>query len=266
MKIGGGVEMVTPDMTVGPAWLDDVISARIPVLVFRGFTSPDKARLLIDDLKNCESSVCVSSYLNATLTTLGPYLAKYVSSPDEYFEQAATIKTLLPYSLRQAQSDIYQLVKQWFCLDSLNTAVEPVLGEYSGSVIRFHADGIANPLHSDNISRDAAGSGLIVERIAHQLSCVVCLQACTSGGQLRVFRKNWCLEDECFKARCELGYSCGVVEGYGACEFSPAQGDVYIFNPAYYHEIDRVSGVARITLGFFFGFTGEDMKKAIAWS
>ena len=59
---------------------------------------------------------------------------------------------------------------------------------------------------------------------------------------------------------------CGVVEGYGACEFSPAQGDVYIFNPAYYHEIDRVSGVARITLGFFFGFTGEDMKKAIAWS
>lgn len=266
MKMDGGVEMVTPDMTVGSAWLDDVISARIPVLVFRGFTSPDKARLLIDDLKNCGSSVCVSSYLNATLTTLGPYLAKYVSSPDEYFEQAATIKTMLPYSLRQAQSDIYQLVKQWFCLDSLSTAVEPVLGEYSGSVIRFHADGIANPLHSDNISRDAAGSGLIVERIAHQLSCVVCLQACTSGGQLRVFRKNWCLEDECFKARCELGYSCGVVEGYGACEFSPAQGDVYIFNPAYYHEIDRVSGVARITLGFFFGFPGEDMKKAIAWS
>jgi hypothetical protein len=57
-----------------------------------------------------------------------------------------------------------------------------------------------------------------------------------------------------------------VVEGYGACEFSPAQGDVYIFNPAYYHEIDRVSGVARITMGFFFGFPGEDMKKAIAWS
>ena len=45
MKMGGGVEMVTPDMTVGPAWLDDVISARIPVLVFRGFTSPDKARV-----------------------------------------------------------------------------------------------------------------------------------------------------------------------------------------------------------------------------
>ncbi|WP_196884487.1 hypothetical protein [Pseudomonas fragi] len=174
MKMSGGVEIVTPDRVVGPAWLDDVISARISVLVFRGFISSDLTRILIDDLKSCESSVRVSSYLNATLTTLRPYLAKYVWSPDEYFEQAATIKTLLPYSLRQAQSDIYQLVKQWFCLDSLNTAVEPVLGEYSGSVIRFHADGIANPLHSDNISRDAAGSGLIVERIAHRLvvSCV----------------------------------------------------------------------------------------------
>jgi len=260
------VKIITPDMSTEPTWLEDVISAKVPVLVFRGFLLPAINLRLVSDLKRCAEWVRVSTYLNATLTTLGPYLAKYASCPDEYFRQASVIQPLLPQSLVSMRCNIYQLVKQWLQLKSLKTAVEPVWGEYAGSVVRFHANGIANPLHNDNISRDAVGTELVVSKIVQQLSCVVCLQECTSGGVLRVFKKKWRVEDERFKFKCELGYSGGVVEGYGFYEFSPQVGDVYIFNPNFYHEIDRVCGATRVTLGFFFGLTDQCTRQAIAWS
>lgn len=103
----------------------------------------------------------------------------------------------------------------------------------------------------DSVYRSLGVYDLVVSKIAQQLSCVVCLQECTSGGVLRIFKKKWRVEDEYFKVKCELGYSGGVVEGCGFCEFSPHLGDIYMFNPDFYHEIDRVVGATRITLGFF---------------
>lgn len=260
------VKIVTPAMSVEPRWFEDIISARTPVLVFRDFLPPVMSQDLIRDLELCAESIRISSYLNATLTTLGPYLAKYVSCPGEYFRQVSDIQPVLPQSLTNMECTVYQLVMQWLQLEALNIALEPVLGEYSGSVVRFHANGIANPLHNDNISRDAAGTGLIVTQVTQQLSCVVCLQACTSGGALRIFNKKWGLEDEQFKVEFQLGYADEVVDGYEFCEFSPQRGDVYIFNPNFYHEIDHVVGTTRITMGFFFGLTDPKGKEAIAWS
>ena len=260
------IKIITPAMSVESTWLEDVFSAKIPVLVFRGFLSPRMGRAVISDLECCAGSIRVSSYLNATLTTLGPYLARHASSPGEYFRQVRDVQPELPKSLVNLENCIYQLVAQLLQFDSLRTAMEPGSGEYSGSVVRFHANGIANPLHSDNISRDSRGAGWVVTNVAKQFSCVVCLQECTSGGILRLFERKWAVEDEQFKAKCELGYSDAVVSGCGFCEFSPECGDVYIFNPNYYHEIDRVFGVTRITLGFFFGLVDEHIKHAIAWS
>ncbi|WP_201785689.1 2OG-Fe(II)-dependent halogenase WelO5 family protein, partial [Type-E symbiont of Plautia stali] len=161
---------------------------------------------------------------------------------------------------------VYNWVKHSLRLESLHTAREPELGDYAGSIVRFHANGVANPLHNDNIVRDAAGSGLAVTHILHQLSCVVCLQECHAGGELRIFNKKWHPVDERFKTPGELGYQTGVIEQSEACEFSPRSGDIYLFNPAFYHEIDRVEGDTRITMGFFFGLTDKKMKHAIAWS
>ena len=81
-----------------------------------------------------------------------------------------------------------------------------------------------------------------------------------------VYKKKWQQEDERFKTLGELGYQDGIKEGYESFEFRPLSGDIYIFNPAYYHEIDRVVSDTRITMGFFFGIRDKGMKQAIAWS
>ena len=260
------VQVINPLMLAEPTWLDDIITARLPLLVLRGFIQPDISKKVIEDLENCREKIRVSHYSNGALTTLGPYLAKYTLVPENYFTELHDIQPTLPDSLISLKNDVYQWVMNALKLETLQTAVEPGLGEYSSSIVRFHANGVANPLHNDHIVRDAAGTGLTVTQIHHQLSCVACLQECDSGGVLRIYKKRWQSGDEQFKTKGELGYQNAVTDGCETCEFSPRRGDIYIFNPAYYHEIDCVTGETRITMGFFFGLTDNGFKNAIAWS
>lgn len=260
------IRVIDPTMFVEASWLSDIITAREPLLVLRGFLTEDVSNTVVNDLTQCRENIRVSQYSNGALTTLGPYLAKYTSAPENYFSELSNIQPSLPDSLITLKENVYQWVKKVLNLETLQTAKEPSFGEYSGAIVRFHANGVANPLHNDHIVRDAADSGLAVTKIFHQLSCVVCLQECDSGGELRVYNKKWQLEDELFKIQGELGYRSEVVGECETCQFSPRKGDVYIFNPAYYHEIDHVTGDTRITMGFFFGMTDENMKNAIAWS
>ncbi|WP_413507019.1 hypothetical protein [Serratia proteamaculans] len=260
------IRVIEPTMLVEPDWLEDIITARVPLLVLRNFLQVEVRETVIGELQQCRENIRVSHYPNGTLTTLGPYLAKYTSAPENYFTELRDSLPLLPKSLISLQQNVYQWVKVVLKLDALETACEAQYGPYSGSIVRFHANGVANPLHSDHIVRDAAGTGLTVTAIRHQLSCVVCLQECNDGGALRIYNKKWRQEDERFKTSGELGYRDGIKEGCESCEFRPLSGDIYLFNPAYYHEIDRVVGDTRITMGFFFGITDENMKRAIAWS
>ncbi|MCU5772337.1 hypothetical protein N5923_01660 [Erwiniaceae bacterium BAC15a-03b] len=266
MAIFNQIRVINPGMFVDTTWLDDIVTARIPLLVLRGFLTADVANTVVKDLTQCRDKTRYPSPPNDALTTLGPYLAQYTATPGNYFTELRDLQPSLPASLMTLKESVYQWVKKALKLETLQTAQEPELGTYSGAIVRFHADGVANPLHNDLIVRDAAESGLAVTNILHQLSCVVCLQACDSGGVLRVYKKKWQQEDEQFKTPGELGYQSAVVDDCETCEFSPRKGDVYIFNPAYYHEIDRVSGDTRITMGFFFGLTDKKMKNAIAWS
>ncbi|MCC3705258.1 hypothetical protein LLR08_22215 [Rouxiella badensis] len=266
MTILNQVRIIDPTTQVESAWLDEIVSARVPLLVLRNFLKPEVRRGVVDDLQQCRNSIQVSHYSNGALTTLGPYLAKYISAPENYFTGFRDIQPLLPSSVTSLQQKVYQWVKQVLKLDILETANDVHYGPYAGSIVRFHANGVSNPLHNDHIVRDAAGTGLVVTEILHQLSCVVCLQECNDGGALRIYKKKWQQEDERFKTLGELGYQDGIKEGYESFEFRPLSGDIYIFNPAYYHEIDRVVGDTRITMGFFFGIRDKGMKQAIAWS
>ncbi|MGK5641967.1 2OG-Fe(II)-dependent halogenase WelO5 family protein [Streptomyces sp. URMC 126] len=136
-------------------------------------------------------------------------------------------------------------------------------GEIEGFDI--HADGVRDPLHNDNIMRDAAGTGIVLADLARQLSCVVCLQECDEGGELRIYRRPWEPQDETFKIDGGLGYDEGVVEGHPGHEFKPQAGDVYVINPMQYHSIEQVSGSDRITMGFFLGFADEKLGSAVVW-
>ncbi|CAM5659769.1 hypothetical protein SALBM311S_09861 [Streptomyces alboniger] len=40
---------------------------------------------------------------------------------------------------------------------------------------------------------------------------------------------------------------------------------MYLINPTYYHEIEKVHGATRTTLGFFIGFTDDTLTNAVAW-
>lgn len=239
MAIFNQIRVINPSMYVERTWLDDIVTARVPLLVLRNFLTDEERQEVVTDLQRCREKIRVSHYPNGALTTLGPYLAKHTAAPENYFTEWRDIEPALPPSLAALRLQIYEWVRHALKLESLKTAHEPELGDYAGSIVRFHANGVANPLHNDNIVRDAADTGLAVTQILHQLSCVVCLQECNAGG---------------------------VVAQSETCEFSPRSGDIYLFNPAFYHEIDRVEGDTRITMGFFFGLTDKKMKHAIAWS
>lgn len=266
MAIFNQIRVINPKMFIEKTWLDDIVTARVPLLVLRDFLSPAVCEAAVEDLQQCREKIRVSHYPNGALTTLGPYLARHIDAPENYFTELRDIQSALPPSMHCLRDQIYNWVKHALKLESLKTASEPKLGDYAGSIVRFHADGVANPLHNDNIVRDGAKTDLLVSKILHQLSCVVCLQECSCGGALRIYNKKWSPEDERFKTPGALGYQSAVTADSETCEFSPRSGDIYLFNPAFYHEIDRVEGETRITMGFFFGLTDKKMKHAIAWS
>lgn len=81
-------------------------------------------------------------------------------------------------------------------LRSLAPAREPDGRCYCECIVRIHADGVRNPLHNDSIMRDAAETCIRLAHLEEQLSCVVCLQECDSGGELYHDRKKWHPNDE----------------------------------------------------------------------
>ncbi|MFF3747170.1 2OG-Fe(II)-dependent halogenase WelO5 family protein [Streptomyces kronopolitis] len=151
------------------------------------------------------------------------------------------------------------------CLSAASVAQEPDARDYAASVVRIHADGVRNQLHNDNIMRDAQGAGLALTDLAYQLSCVVCLQECDAGGELRMYRKPWEPVDEAYKIQDGLGYDEAVVDGYPCHEFTPQAGDIYLINPTRYHSIERVTGPDRLTMGFFIGFADDALNSAVVW-
>lgn len=238
----------------------------IGIVVLRGLLEPEllaRARRCVDQLLGASTT---TSYVNGALTTIGPYLAKSLRTPAQYFSEAARIGQLF----REAGFNFPQTVRERLVsclgLSSLQPAVEPTGQAYADCVVRIHADGVRNPLHNDCIMRDGAEAGLSVASITHQLSCVVCLQECDDGGELVHYPKRWQVEDEPHKIPGGLGYDEAVVSGHVALRFKPQQGDIYLINPCYYHAIDRVSGADRLTMGFFVGLRGSRFDAAEVWS
>lgn len=266
MAIFNQIRVINPGMFVDNTWLDDIVTARVPLLVLRDFLTPAVTHAVVSDVIQCRQKIALTYPCPSTSVTLGACLATYASVPENYFTEMRDIQPMLPDTLLTLREQVYWWVQKVLKLESLQTAQEPELGPYSAAIVRFHSEGATHSLNSDHIVHDAAGGSLAVSQILHQLSCVVCLQACDSGGELRIYNRKWQADDEQFKTPGEQGYQRTVVQHCETCEFSPRRGDIYLFNPAYYHEIDRVTGDARITMDFFFGLTDKKMKHAIAWS
>ena len=242
-----------------------LISGDHAVVLLRGLLSASVIDTELSRIKALFHRASTTRYTNGTLTTIGPYLAKYLADTPEYFSAASAATEMLRSAAFHLGANVREALRQTFGLSSLVPAREPDGRRYGESVIRIHADGVRNPLHNDNIMRDAADTGLLVSGLAHQLSCVVCIQECDSGGELKMYGKPWAPSDEAFKIPGGLGYDMKVVSDAPCCTFRPRAGDVYLINPTFYHEIERVGGAARTTLGFFIGFRDESLTDAVVW-
>lgn len=250
---------------VGRSLLRDLINGDVAVVVLRGLLSGEAFARHRERAKALYAEASTTYYANGHLTTIGPYLAKHLADPDVYFTEAARINALTAATSFTVADEVRAGLTEVFELDRIDLATEPDGRQYVGTCVRIHPNGVANPMHNDMIIRDAAGLDLVVARLKHQLSVVICLQECQSGGESKIYAKRWRAEDERFKIKGGLGYDYGVVEDVPAHEFKPQSDDVYIINPTNYHEILRVGGDDRLTVGFFLGFADDNLDSAIAW-
>lgn len=245
--------------------LKGLVENRYAAIVLKNLLSQeilDKSREIIQSNYH---KARATQYCNGCLTTIGPYLAKYLNQIDQYFSEAQITASLFPIEW-ELSYHIREQLHHIFSLESLEGAREKDGQKYSPFVVRLHGDGVHNPLHNDNIMRDAASTDLCVARLTYQLSCVICIQECDQGGHLRHYQKQWHPDDEKYKIENGIGYDSQVVQGKPCFTFQPQTGDVYLINPTNYHEVDRVAGKTRITLGFFIGFFDRELRNAIVWS
>lgn len=258
--------IIESDTDLPNNYKQQLLTGEISVLVLRNQVDKSILNQLLNEVKTRHEHVKTSSYNNCALTTFGTYLARHINEPKNYFQAYQEIKPSLPPTADKITGLAYKKLAEILNLESLEVAIDPIHQSYSPYILRIHANGVANPLHNDMIIRDAKGTGLKVEYLASQLSCIVCIQECDQGGYLKHYDKVWHQDDEVYKIKDGLGYQQEVVTGHQSCTFKPQVGDIYVINPTYYHEIDQVQGNDRVTLGFFFGFMDDCENKAIAWS
>ncbi|MEU9607608.1 hypothetical protein [Streptomyces sp. NPDC048057] len=254
-----GTDPIEPDL------LRKLVDGDIAVLVLKDLLPSEnftRHRQLVNEMFDRAST---TYYANGHLTTIGSYLAKHLSDVDEYFTESEKIAQVIADSSFTLGDDVRSGLARALSLRSLEVAEEPDGRRYADVCVRLHPDGVANPMHNDKIMRDAAHLDLVVSRLLYQLSCVICVQECDTGGEAKIYAKPWEAHDEKFKIPKGLGYEYGVVADVPAHEFKPQAEDVYLINPTYYHEILRVGGDTRVTVGFFLGFSDESLDAAVTW-
>lgn len=245
--------------------LRGLADGEIAVVVLRNLLPDNVFADNLDRVRKLFSEASTTSYANGALTTIGPYLNKYIDDLDGYLAASQESQQLLDSAAFDLDAQVRTGLAQALSLSSLDPARQPDGRRYAASVIRIHADGVRNPLHNDLIMRDAAGTDIVLADLEHQLSCVVCLQECDGGGELLAYQKRWEAADEEFKIPEGLGYDERVVADVAVHSFKPQTRDVYLLNPTRYHAIERVSGDDRLTMGFFLGFADDSLDSAVVW-
>ncbi|WP_432102059.1 hypothetical protein [Streptomyces sp. bgisy091] len=249
----------------GRGLLRSLVDGDTAVVVLRGLLEPEEFSSGLERLQPLFRQATATNYANSTSTTVGTYLAKHLAAPDAYFQEAADAEELTDSVGFDLADRVRQRLADVLGLAGFEPEQEPGGRAYAKKNVRIYADGIRTPLHNDNIMRDAAGTGLVVEKLLHQLSVVVCVQECDGGGELEIHQRRWEPADEQFKIVGGFGYDAQVVTGAAVHRFKPQTGDVYLLNPTYFHSIEAPTGTDRITMGFFFGFYDDTLRDAVAW-
>lgn len=245
-----------------------LLSGEVPLLVLRGaFTDRQLARANAA-IDRWRESAERKQFANGTLTTIGPWLLKYLDNLPHYFAAARVTTTMFESEGGEDPGPrIRETVRRALGLDRVEVPTGPDGRRFADKVVRLHAPGVDNPLHNDKVSRDTKASGLEVASIRRQLSAVLSVQECR-GGRLTIWRKAWEPADEAHKRQGALGYHDAVVAGRESIDYPPRQGDLYLFCPEFYHAISMVEdGPERRTIGQFIGFRNDTaLNEALVWA
>lgn len=235
----------------------DLRQGKIPAIVIPNFLDSAKCQKIANRVLNSETSP------GCGLTEkIGESINSYVSNKLEYFKNAKVSnrhlnQIFLNNDPRETMlKEISKLTKK-----KIQFAKESSVS-YSQGIIRCHTVGDTVHIHRDNASFDAPEFS--VSKLSDQMSAVVHLQTCESGGELVIYDKFWNTNDERFRNP-EFGYADDIVNRVHMSKIVARQGDLVIINSNKYHSVNIIKGkIKRITLGFFFGHEPE--SNFYAWS
>ena len=226
----------------------DLVSGKTPALIIPNVLS---------------SSFCISLSRKILKTNLigfnlgiskkiGTSLSSHIYKKSEYFSNALlsnqTLKNL--FSDNVSPIDVMQQTISKISQKKISSAFENEM-IYSIAMIRIHEHGDSVHLHRDNSDFEMSEYG--ISNLKNQLSAILYLQSPLNGGKLRIYNKMWNKNDE--HMRCpEFGYSSDLIKNVPQKNIFPIAGNMVIFNPKLYHQVESVIGIkSRISLGFFFG-------------
>ena len=80
---------------------------------------------------DCKPPAAVTRYPNGSLTTYGPYLARYLTSTDAYFARADATDRLFHNPALDLRTQVRETLSQAFAMQSFEVAHEPGVRRYA---------------------------------------------------------------------------------------------------------------------------------------
>jgi len=208
-------------------------------------------------------SNCKTSSSPGVTSKIGTSLSSYIYEKSQYFSNSEMTNLLIQNLFSELSSPIkkmHDVISQITGKQILTASEKGML--YSDCVIRIHKDGDSVHLHRDNSNFEMPDYD--VSQCKNQLSAILYLQTPHSGGDLTLFDKKWCKDDEYMRDP-EFGYQSNIVDGATKSSISPVVGNMVILNPKFYHKIESVQGTKhRVSIGFF--FAEHSSNNLCAWA
>ena len=233
--------------------IHNLISGKISSIEIPDVLSKSECVLLCDEISKSHST---SSGPDLT-TKIGTSLSSHIYDKANYFSNAQNSNQFIQNLFSHTISPIDKMHKilEHLFQKKISTATEYDM-KYSDCLIRIHKNGDSVHVHRDNCNFEM--SEYLVSEYRNQLSAILYLQSPQSGGELTIYDKQWCKDDEC-QRNPDFGYSSDVVDDVEHVTIRPIPGNLVLLNPNYYHKIGSICGPkSRISIGFFFAESSEN--------
>lgn len=144
-------------------------------------------------------------------------------------------------------------------------AVEEETGEpYFAGLIRVMSEALIHVDWAGGL--DGLNPDWTIGKINAQLAWNIYLQPSSGGGATVVYQRPWRkVDEEYYKLKDSYGYDPAVVKNADFVKVTPEQGDLVLFSPQHYHEVEKTNGeIERITVSSFIGLMPN--KTLVFWS